>query len=79
MWLCVCVCDPCTAVCQSPLSMEFSRQAYWSGLPWPLPGSLPDLVIEPASSVSPALQADALPTEPSGKPNTIDTMHKIDN
>ena len=42
-------------------------------------GNLPDLGIEPASPVSPALQADALPTEPTGKPNTIGTMHKIDN
>ena len=42
-------------------------------------GNLPDLGIEPASPVSPALQADALPTEPTGKPNTIDTMYKTDN
>ena len=51
--------------CQAPLSMRFSRQAYWSGLPFPSPGDLPDPGIEPRS---PALQADSLPTEPPGKP-----------
>ena len=45
--------------------MEFSRQEYWSGLPFPSPGDLPKLGIEPGS---PALQADALPSEPPGKP-----------
>ena len=50
---------------QAPLSMEFSRQEYWSGLPFPSPGDLPDPGIEPGS---PALQADALPSEPPGKP-----------
>ena len=42
-------------LCQSPLSMGFSRQEYWSGLPCPPPGDLPDLGIEPASLMSPAL------------------------
>ena len=50
---------------QAPLSMEFSRQEYWSGKPFPSPGDLPDPGIEPAS---PALQADSLPPEPDGKP-----------
>ena len=50
---------------QAPLSMEFSRQQYWSGLPFPTPGTLPDLVIK---SMSPALQADSLPLTSSGKP-----------
>ena len=50
---------------QAPLSMEFSRQEYWSGLPFPSPGGLLDLGTEPWS---PALQADSLPTEPPGKP-----------
>ena len=45
--------------------MEFSRQEYWSGMPFPSPGALPDPGIEPGS---PALQADALPSEPAGKP-----------
>ena len=45
---------------QAPLSMGFSRQEYWSGLPFPSPGDLPNPGIEPKS---PALQADSLPTE----------------
>ena len=53
---------------QAPLTMRFSRQEYWSGLRFSSPRDLPDLGIEPASPVSPALQADSLPTEPSGKP-----------
>ena len=44
--------------------MGFSRQEYWSGLPFPSPGDLPDPGIEPRS---PTLQADALPSEPPGK------------
>ena len=48
-----------------PLSMEFSRKAYWSGLPFPSPGDLPDPGIKPRS---PTLQTDSLPPEPSGKP-----------
>ena len=52
-----------TVACQAPLSMEFFRQEYWSGLPFPSPGDLPDLVIEHRS---PALQADSLPFEPPG-------------
>ena len=46
--------------------MEFSRQEYWSELPFPSPGDRPNPEIEPRS---PALQADALPSEPPGKPN----------
>ena len=45
--------------------MEFSRPEYWSGLPFPSPGDLPNPGIEPRS---PTLQADSLPTEPPGKP-----------
>ena len=56
---------PWTVACQAPLFMEFSRQEYWSGLPFPPPGELPDPGIEPMSPVSPALQADSLPLEPS--------------
>ena len=55
---------PWTVTYQAPLSMGFSRQESWSGLPFPSPGDPPDLGIEPES---PALQADALPWEPSGK------------
>ena len=58
---------PWTAAPQAPLSMGFPRQEYWSGLPFPSPGDLPHLGIEPPSPVSPALQADSLPAEPSGK------------
>ena len=50
---------------QAPPSMGFSRQEYWSGLPFPSPGDLPDWGIKPRS---PALQADALTSEPPGKP-----------
>ena len=54
-----------TVMHQAPLSTVFSRQEYWSGLPYPPPGDLADLGIEP---VSPVLQADSLPTEPPCKP-----------
>ena len=56
---------PWTVAHQAPLSMGFSRQEYWSGLPFPSPGDLPDPGIEPGS---PELQADSLPTELRGKP-----------
>ena len=56
---------PWIVACLSPLSMGFSRQEYWSGLPFPSPGDLPDPVIEPRS---PILQAGSLPSEPPGKP-----------
>ena len=49
-----------TVACQAPLSMGFSRQEYWTGLPFTSPGALPDPGIKPGS---PALQADDLPTE----------------
>ena len=52
---------PWTVAHQPPQSMEFSRQEYWSGLPFPSPGDLPDPGIEPGS---PSLQADALLSEP---------------
>ena len=53
--LCLTLCDPWTIACQTPLSMEFSRQEYWSGLPCPPPGDLPDPGIECGSLMSPAL------------------------
>ena len=59
---CLTLCDPMD---QAPLSMEFYRQEEWSGLPFPSPGNLPNPGIEPGS---PTLQADALPSEPLGKP-----------
>ena len=62
---------PWTVACQAPQSMGFSRQEYWSGLPFPSPGDLPNLGIEPGS---PTLQADALPSEPSGISGVINDI-----
>ena len=62
---CLTLASPWTVVCQDPLSMGFSRQGYWSRLPFPSPGDLPDPGIEPRS---PALQADSLLTELWRKP-----------
>ena len=59
------LCDTWTVAHQAPLSMGFSRQEYWSGLPFPFPGDLPDPGIELRSL---ALQADALTSEPPRKP-----------
>ena len=56
---------PWTVAHQAPLLMGFSRQEYWSGLPFPSPGDLPNPGIEPGS---PALQVDTLSSEPPGKP-----------
>ena len=56
---------PWTVAHQAPPSMGFSRQEYWSVLPFPSPGALPNPGIEPRS---PALQADTLTSEPPGKP-----------
>jgi len=63
---------PCTVACQAPPSMGFSRQEYWSGLPFPSPGDLPNPGIKPRS---PTLQADYLPSEPSGKPIIINKLY----
>ena len=84
--MCVCVCvytqvlshvqlfvTPWAVDCKAPLPMEFSRQEYWSRLPFPSLGDLPDPKIQPVSLVSPTLQADSLPTEPPGK-----IIHDID-
>ena len=59
---------PWTVAHQAPLSMGFSRQEFWSGLPRPLPCHLPNPGIEPRS---PALQADSLPSEPPANPPTV--------
>jgi len=64
------LCNPMDCSCQAPLSMGFSRQEYWSGLPCPPPGDLPHPGIE---SRSPTLQVDSLPSEPPGKPMNIET------
>ena len=57
---------PWTIAHEAPPSMEFSRQAYWSRLPFPSPGDLPDPGIKP---LSPTLRTDALPSEPPGNPS----------
>ena len=70
--MCVCVCSvmsnffatPWTVVHQAPLSMGFPRQKYWSGLPFPPPGELPNPGIEPMSPASPALQVSSFTTKP---------------
>ena len=59
---------PWTIAHQVPLSMEFSKQQYWSGLPFPTPGDRPDPGIEPTTSVSPALPGGFFTTEPPGTP-----------
>ena len=58
---------PWTVIYQAPLSIEFSRQEYWSGLTFPSPGNLPAPRIEPVSPVSPALAEGFFTTAPSGK------------
>ena len=63
--LCPTLCNP---LCSPPGSMEFSRREYWSGLPLPSPGDLPNPGIELRS---PALQDDSLPSEPPGKPGIL--------
>ena len=77
MYMCLCVqllscvqlfASPWTVAHQAPLSMGFSRQEYWSGLPFPPPGGHPDPRIEPSSPVSPTLQADSLPLSHQGSP-----------
>ena len=62
---CLTLAIPWTVAYQTLLSMEFSKQEHWSGLPFPSPGDLPDPGIE---LESPALQADSLLTETPGKP-----------
>ena len=59
---------PWAIACQTPLSMEFSKQEYWSGLPCPPPGDLPDPGIESVSPSAPALLADSLQLSPEGYP-----------
>ena len=68
--LCPTLCNPmdCSPQSRAPLSMGFSRQEYWSGLPCPPPADLPDSGIEHASLMSPALQEDSLPLAPPKKP-----------
>ena len=64
---------PLSIADQAPLSMGFSRQAHWSGLPSPPPGDLADSEVEPESLVSPALRGGFFTTEPSGKACCVQT------
>ena len=77
-WRKMLVAQSCPTVCnpmdQAPLSIEFSRQEYWSGLPFPSPGDLPDPGIEPRS---PALQADSLLSSYQGSP--FNTSANLEN
>ena len=66
---CLTLCNSTDCSPPAPLSMGFSRQEYWSGLPMPSPGDLPDLGIEPAS---PALAGGFFTSEPPGKPRPAD-------
>ena len=59
---------PRTIARQAPLSMGFSQKEYWSGLPFPLPGDLPNLGIKLVSPPSPVLLGGFFTTEPPGKP-----------
>ena len=59
---------PWTVACQAPLSMKFSRQEYWNGLPFPPPGDLPDWGIEPVSPAASTLTGRFFTTAPPGKP-----------
>ena len=61
---------PWTVSSQVPLSMEFSRQEYWSGFPFPSPGDLPDRRIETTSLASPALEGGVFTTQSAGKTQT---------
>ena len=62
---------PWTVARQAPLSVGFSRQEFWSGLPFPTPGDLSNPGIEPESPASPALAGRSFITEPPGKPISL--------
>ncbi|CAI9153925.1 unnamed protein product [Rangifer tarandus platyrhynchus] len=65
---CPTLATPWNVACQIPLSMGFSRQEYWSGLPFPSPGDIPDLEVEPGS---PALWEVSLLTRLPRKPSSV--------
>ena len=71
VWLCATL---WIVVCQAPLSVEFSRQEYWSGSTFPSPGNLLDPGFKPGS---PTWQADSLPSEPPGKPSKYYAIYFI--
>ena len=83
VWVCVRTCvlshvglfvTAWTVALQAPLSMRFSRQEYWSGLPFPPPEDLPDPGMEPGSPVFPVLTGGSFTTVPSGKPQYRDSL-----
>ena len=83
--MCVCVCSatsdsatPLTAASQAPLSVEFSWQEYWRGLPFHIPGDLPNSDIKTACLVSPALEEAFLITVPPEKAYGLQTIHQIE-
>ena len=88
---CACVCVPSrfsrvqffatlwTVTHQAPPSMGFSRQEYWSGLPFPSPGDLPHPGMEPAFLVSPALAGKFFTTVPPGNPRIIEKLCQMVN
>ena len=70
-----------TVAGQAPLPMEFSKQEYWSGVPFPSSGDIPDpgiKLVSPESPASPALQADSFPMSRWGRPNSkFEKMQRI--
>ena len=72
--LCLTLATPWTVACQPPLSMGLPRQEYWSGLPFPSPGDLPDPRVKP---MSPALQVDSFLLNHQGSLEIRFTEHKI--
>ena len=75
--LCPTLATPRAVACQAPLSVGFSRQEYWSGLPCPPPGDLPDPGIKPTSPAFPALTSRFFTTEPPRKPYVDDSYEHI--
>ena len=72
---CPTLCDRMACSLQVPLSIGFSRQEYWGGLPCPPPGDLRDPGIKPVFLLSPALTGRSLPVVPLGKPVDENTTH----
>ena len=74
---CPTLCNPWTIACQAPLSMGFSRQEYWSELPCPLPGDLPDPGIDPACLTSPELAGRLFTTSATWEAHVIQQPLKL--
>ena len=70
---------PWTVAYQVPLSMEFSRQEYWNGLPFPTPEDCLNPGIKPTSPASPVLAGGFFPMEPPGKPSCLLSFHLLFN